>query len=164
VDTIQTLKLRFFPRQREYSTFPASNFFTSFKLFIQTGKWPTHPWSYQKLERELWWPCMQMHLLLPIPACCLQTRGTFVSCFYSHGGGQCAWTQTKPNEAAMTPHLFMEKVHFWPFNYWLGLILAIELQNRVSSTIQLLKPFTIGHRAVLLSDFNFFIYNLVFRS
>jgi hypothetical protein len=36
------------------------------------------------------------------------------------------------------------------------LVLAIELQNRVSSTIQLLKPFTIGHRAVLMSGFNFF--------
>jgi hypothetical protein len=48
------------------------------------------------------------------------------------------------------------KVHFWPSNYCLSLVLAIELQNRVSSTLQLLKPFTIGHRAILMGDFNFF--------
>jgi hypothetical protein len=57
-----------------------------------------------------------------------------------------------------------EKVHFLLSNYCLGLVLAIELQNRVSSTIQLLKPFTIGHRAVLMSGFNFFIYSLVLKS
>jgi hypothetical protein len=48
------------------------------------------------------------------------------------------------------------KVHFWPSNYCLSLVLAIELQNRVSSTVQLLKPLTIGHRAVLVCGFNFF--------
>jgi hypothetical protein len=56
-----------------------------------------------------------------------------------------------------------EKVHFWPSNYCLSLILTIKLQNWVSSTIQLLKPFTIGHRAVFMSGFNFFIYNLDLR-
>jgi hypothetical protein len=37
-------------------------------------------------------------------------------------------------------------------------------QNRVSLNIQLLTPFTIGHGVVLMSGFNFFIYNLVLRS
>jgi hypothetical protein len=57
-----------------------------------------------------------------------------------------------------------KKIYFWQSNSCLGLILSIELQNWVSLTIQLLKPFTIGHRVVLMSDFNFFIYNLVLRS
>jgi hypothetical protein len=48
------------------------------------------------------------------------------------------------------------KIHFWPSNFCLSFILAIELENRVSLTIQLLKPFTIGHEAVLMSGFNFF--------
>jgi hypothetical protein len=56
-----------------------------------------------------------------------------------------------------------EKVHFWPSNFCLSLVLTIELQNQIFLTIQLLKPFTIGHRAVLMGGFNFFIYNLVFR-
>ena len=47
----------------------------------------------------------------------------------------------------------MEKVHFWPSNSCLGLILAIELQNRISLTIQPLKPFIFDHRAVLLPGF-----------
>ena len=47
----------------------------------------------------------------------------------------------------------MEKVHFWPSNFCLDLILAIELQNRVSLVIQLLKPFIFDHRAVLLPGF-----------
>jgi hypothetical protein len=49
-------------------------------------------------------------------------------------------------------------------NYCLPLVLSIELQNCVSSTIQLLKPFTIGYLAVLMGGFNFFIYNLVLIS
>jgi hypothetical protein len=40
----------------------------------------------------------------------------------------------------------------------------IKLQNRIFLTIQLLKPFTIGHRAVLMGGFNFFIYNLVLKT
>jgi hypothetical protein len=44
------------------------------------------------------------------------------------------------------------KVHFWPSNFCLSLVLTIELQM----TIQLLKLFTIGHRAVLMGGFNFF--------
>jgi hypothetical protein len=42
------------------------------------------------------------------------------------------------------------------------LILVIELQNWVSSTIQLLKPFTIGHQAVLwvVLTFLFTVYSL----
>jgi hypothetical protein len=35
------------------------------------------------------------------------------------------------------------------------LILAIEFQNRIFLTIQLIKPFIIGHRAVLMGVFNF---------
>ena len=46
-----------------------------------------------------------------------------------------------------------EKVHFWPSNSCLDSILAIELQNRVSLTIQLLKPFIFDHRVVLLPGF-----------
>jgi hypothetical protein len=38
-----------------------------------------------------------------------------------------------------------EKVHFWPSNYRLSLVLAIELQNQISLTIQLSKPFKFGH-------------------
>jgi hypothetical protein len=56
------------------------------------------------------------------------------------------------------------KVHFWPSNSYLSLVLAIVLQNRVFSTIQLLKSFIIGHRIGFDDNFNFFIYNLVFRS
>jgi hypothetical protein len=40
---------------------------------------------------------------------------------------------------------------------------TVELQNRICLTTQLLKPFTIGHWAVLMGGFNFFIYNLVLR-
>jgi hypothetical protein len=43
---------------------------------------------------------------------------------------------------------FKNKFIFWPFNSWFSLILTIELQNRVSLTIQLLNPFTIGHRTI----------------
>jgi hypothetical protein len=35
------------------------------------------------------------------------------------------------------------------------LILAIKLQNQVSSIIQLLNPFTIGYRAVLIGGLTF---------
>ena len=38
-----------------------------------------------------------------------------------------------------------EKVHFWPPNYCPSLILAMQLQNRVSLTIQLSKPVRFGH-------------------
>ena len=41
--------------------------------------------------------------------------------------------------------LLMGKVHFWPSNSCLSLILAIQLQNRVALTIQLSKPVTFGH-------------------
>ena len=37
--------------------------------------------------------------------------------------------------------IFKDKVHFWPSNSCLGLVLAIELQNRVSLTTQLRKLF-----------------------
>jgi hypothetical protein len=60
-----------------------------------------------------------------------------------------------------------EKVYFWPSNYCFCLVLAIELQNRVFSTIQLFKlfynwPLAIGRFwwVALIS----FIYNLVLRS
>ena len=46
-----------------------------------------------------------------------------------------------------------QKVYFLPSNCYPSLVLAIELQNRVSSTIQLSKPFTFGHPAVLLGGF-----------
>ena len=49
--------------------------------------------------------------------------------------------------------ILMSKVHFWPSNSCLGLVLAIELQNRVSLTTELLKPFTFGHPAVLVAGF-----------
>jgi len=45
----------------------------------------------------------------------------------------------------------MEKVHFRPLNFRLDLVLTIELQNRVTSTIQLLKLFTFDHPVVLLT-------------
>ena len=45
------------------------------------------------------------------------------------------------------------KVHFWPSNYCPSLVLAIELQNRVSLTTQLSKPFIFSHRTVLVSGF-----------
>jgi hypothetical protein len=61
-------------------------------------------------------------------------------------------------------HYKQGKSPFWPSNSYLSLILAIEFQNRVSLTIQLLKRFTIGHQTVLKSGLNFFIYNLVLRS
>jgi hypothetical protein len=48
-----------------------------------------------------------------------------------------------------------------PSNFCLSLVLAIELQNWISLTIQLLKPFTIGHLTVLIGGFNFSIYNLI---
>lgn len=51
----------------------------------------------------------------------------------------------------------MDKVHFWPFNCYAGLILTIQLQNQKSSTIELSKPFTFGHLAVLLSGFAFVV-------
>jgi hypothetical protein len=37
-----------------------------------------------------------------------------------------------------------------------SLVLAIELQNQISLTIQLSKPFIIDHQAVLMGDFNIF--------
>jgi hypothetical protein len=39
----------------------------------------------------------------------------------------------------------LDKVYFWPSNSYSSLILAIQLQNRVSLTIQLSKPVTFGH-------------------
>jgi hypothetical protein len=61
---------------------------------------------------------------------------------------------------------FLEKenVHFLPSNFCLDLVLSIELQKWISLTIQLLKPFTVGHQAVLMGGFNFFLYNLVLRN
>ena len=48
----------------------------------------------------------------------------------------------------------MGKVFFFLHsNYGLSLILAIQLQNRVSLTIQLSKPFTFGHPVILLDGF-----------
>jgi len=55
---------------------------------------------------------------------------------------------------------YKEKVHFWPSNSGLSLILAIELQNRISLAIQLSKPFKFDHRAVLVGGFNFFYLQL----
>jgi hypothetical protein len=46
-----------------------------------------------------------------------------------------------------------EEVHFWPLNYSRSLVLAIEPENQESSTIELLKPFTIDPRAVLVAGF-----------
>ena len=48
-----------------------------------------------------------------------------------------------------------KKIHFWTSNSDLGLVLAIELQNRVSLVIQPSKPFKFDHRAVLVGGFNF---------
>ena len=45
----------------------------------------------------------------------------------------------------------MEKIHFRPLNFRLDLVLIIELQNWVTSTIQLLKLFTFDHPVVLLT-------------
>ena len=53
----------------------------------------------------------------------------------------------------MAENINLDKVHFWPSNSCLGLVLAIELQNRVSSTTQLSKPFTFVHPAVLVAGF-----------
>jgi hypothetical protein len=51
-------------------------------------------------------------------------------------------------------HLFLkEEVYFWPSNYRRSLVLAIKPENQESSTIELLKPFTIGPRAVLVAGF-----------
>jgi hypothetical protein len=47
------------------------------------------------------------------------------------------------------------KSPFLTIQLFLSLILAIELQNWVSLTIQLLKPFTIDHVAVSMGGFNF---------
>jgi hypothetical protein len=49
-----------------------------------------------------------------------------------------------------------EKVHVWPSNYRLSLVLAIELENQTFLTIQLSKPFKFGHRVVLIGGFQFF--------
>jgi hypothetical protein len=57
-----------------------------------------------------------------------------------------------------------EKVYFWPSNFYLNLVLAIEVQNRISLTIQLLKPIIIGLQVGLMGDINFFIYNLILRT
>jgi hypothetical protein len=54
------------------------------------------------------------------------------------------------------PLNFWKKVHFWTSNFCLSLVLVIKLQNRISLTIQLLKPFTIVHRAILIGGFNIF--------
>ena len=44
---------------------------------------------------------------------------------------------------------------FLIINSGLNLVLAIELQNRISLAIQLSKPFKFDHRAVLVGGFNF---------
>jgi hypothetical protein len=75
------------------------------------------------------------------------------------------WTLSQQtHQQQLDNSIILEKVHFWPSNFCLSLVLAIELQNQTFLTIQLLKPFTIGHRAVLMSSFNFCIYNLVPRT
>jgi hypothetical protein len=46
-----------------------------------------------------------------------------------------------------------EEVYFWPSNYSQCLVLAIKPESQESSTIELLKPFTIGPWAVLVASF-----------
>jgi hypothetical protein len=46
----------------------------------------------------------------------------------------------------------LEKVHFSPSKFFLSLVWVIELQNRISLTIKLLKPLTIDHWTVLIGD------------
>ena len=46
-----------------------------------------------------------------------------------------------------------EKVHFWPSNYCSSLILTMQLQNQISLTIELSKPFIFDHLAVLKGGF-----------
>ena len=48
-----------------------------------------------------------------------------------------------------------DKVHFWPSNFCLGLVLSIELQNRVSSTTQLWKPFILNFKTGYLRPLNY---------
>jgi hypothetical protein len=50
-----------------------------------------------------------------------------------------------PKKDLSKTEYILGKSLFWPSNFCLSLILSIELQNRISLTIQLLKPFTIGH-------------------
>jgi hypothetical protein len=50
----------------------------------------------------------------------------------------------------------MEKVHFWPSNSCQSLVLAIKLQSRLSSAIQLSRPFKFGHLTVSIGGFNCF--------
>ena len=47
-----------------------------------------------------------------------------------------------------------EKVYFWPSNYCLSLILAIQLENRVYLTTQLSKPLILSHQVVLVGSFD----------
>ena len=47
----------------------------------------------------------------------------------------------------------LNNVHFWPSNYCPSLILTMQLQNRVSLTIKLSKPFTFGHPVALQGGF-----------
>jgi hypothetical protein len=49
--------------------------------------------------------------------------------------------------------LYLGKSPFLIIQLLLSLVLAIELQNRISLTIQLLEPFTIDHRAVWMCSF-----------
>jgi hypothetical protein len=46
-----------------------------------------------------------------------------------------------------------QEVYFWPSNYSQCLVLAIKPESQESSTIELLKPFTIGPWAVLVASF-----------
>ena len=56
-----------------------------------------------------------------------------------------AWTYYARSLKKSRCIFFLDKVYFWPSNSCLGLVLSIELQNRVSLTIELSKPFTFGH-------------------
>jgi hypothetical protein len=47
-------------------------------------------------------------------------------------------------------------IHFWPSNSCKSLVLAIKFQNRLSSAIQLSKPFEFGHWVVSTGGFNCF--------
>jgi hypothetical protein len=57
-----------------------------------------------------------------------------------------------------------EKVHFWPSNFCLGLVLAIELQNQITLIIQLLNHSQLAIRRFWWVVLTFFIYNLVLRT
>jgi hypothetical protein len=58
------------------------------------------------------------------------------------------------------PEKKLGKSLFLTINFCLSLVLIIELQTRTPLTIQLLKPFTIDHQAVLMGGFNFFLFTI----